>query len=166
MLGTRIVAPCESGASPAQQKQGSAIEPDWEEMRIQRQPQHHVPPPLIPTPHTHVAGHGQEAGEISVAALKLGKADVLSQITHELGGAGEVGVLTNVGVNAAVAGVKAAADSFMEATTHLAGCQPCSGGACAAEGAGKSPPPALAPECGLDRLGAGDAFVPLSHPPL
>ncbi|KFM24520.1 Transmembrane protein [Auxenochlorella protothecoides] len=76
-------------------------------------------------------GHGQEAGEISVAALKLGKADVLSQITHELGGAGEVGVLTSVGVNAAVAGAKAAADSLMEATTHLAGCQP----------AGKSPAP-------------------------
>ncbi|KAL6778105.1 hypothetical protein ACKKBG_A16940 [Auxenochlorella protothecoides x Auxenochlorella symbiontica] len=111
-------------------------------------------------------GHGQEAGEISVAALKLGKADVLSQITHELGGAGEVGVLTSVGVNAAVAGAKAAADSLMEATTHLAGCQPCAGGACAAEPALKALPPAPTSDREAEWMNADAAAVPLSHPPL
>lgn len=101
-----------------------------------------------------------------MAALKLGKADVLSQITHELGGAGEVGVLTSVGVNAAVAGVKAAADSLMEATTHLAGCQPCAGGACAAEPAQKALPPATTSDREAEWMNADAAAVPLSHPPL
>lgn len=93
-------------------------------------------------------GHGAEAGQVSVAALRLGKVDVLGRVSEDLRGAGHVGVLTSVAAGAAASSVRTVAGAVGGVAARLAAHRPsqllrrkptpdlAAGGSLAADGGG------------------------------